>query len=197
MSRRTTHSSISIPAPITTSHTEKRSRPSNKRREYCELARNLVITPTSPSIFAVRNTPQTTHGTSPTQRLMNRRTKTHLPTSGKLVKPKINRRARELIRRRQDLQRKYYNRRDRQLSPLKEGDVHKIKEMEKRTVIRQVGILSYEVESNGSTYTRNRRFLRKSAIKEDSDDYTDQEEPEMAEAEMAVTTTTNTIETII
>ena len=154
------------------------------------------------ALLTVRNTPQTTHETSPAQRLMNRRTKTRLPTSEKLMKPKINHQVPERIRRRQEHQRKYYNRGARELSPLKEGDMVRIqptrcgqKKWKQAIVIRQVGIRSYEVESNGSTYIRNRRFLRRSLIKEDNNNYTDNEEPE--EEETPETTATNAGETII
>ena len=68
------------------------------------------------------------------------------------------------------------------------------KEWKKGRVLRKVGIRSYEVESNGYTYTRNRKFPRKSAI-EDSDDNMD-EEPATPEALIPAATATNTAEPI-
>ena len=65
----------------------------------------------------------------------------------------------------------------------------------KGRVLRKVGIRSYEVENNGYTYIRNRQFLRKSAIIEDSDDDID-EEPAMPEALIPAATATNTTEPI-
>ena len=77
-------------------------------------------------------------------------TKTRLRISEKLLKPKTNRQAAERIRRRQELQTKYYNRGAKELCPLKEEDTVRIqptrsgyKEWKKGRVLRKVGIRSY------------------------------------------------------
>lgn len=156
------------------------------------------------ALLVVRNTPQETHGTSPAQRMFNRRTKTRLPTPEKLMKPKLNRDAAKQIKKAQEQQRKYYNRGARELSPLKEGDKVRIqptrcgqKKWKKGRVVKQVGIRSYQVESNGYTYTRNRRFLRKSTQDEPNDEYSDDDGNEAIEEEPpAASANNNEAETI-
>ena len=69
-----------------------------------------------------RNTPQKGLDTSPAQRVMNRRTKTTMPTSSKLLDPGIVSGVHEKIRRRQSLPQKYYNRGARDLDHLKDGN---------------------------------------------------------------------------
>ena len=122
------------------------------------------------ALLAVRNTPQVVHDTSPAQRLFNRRTNTQLPIVEKLLQPEINDKAKECIQKRQDLQRRYYDRGARDLSPLQEGEMVRIqpvhkgqRKWKKGKVIRQTGVRSYEVESDGRRYKRNRRFLRRSS----------------------------------
>ena len=107
------------------------------------------------ALLTVRNTPPSTHGSSPARRLLNCRTKAWLPISEKLLKLKTSRRAAERIRRRQELLKKYYNRGAKVLRPLKEGDGVRIqptrfgqKAWKKGRVLRKVGIRSYEVKSN-------------------------------------------------
>ena len=63
-----------------------------------------------PALLTLRNTPQQHHETSPEQRLLNRSTKTRLPTKAKLMKPQINKNTAQHIRKAQEMQEKYYNR---------------------------------------------------------------------------------------
>ena len=71
------------------------------------------------ALLAVRNTPQTTHETSPAQRLLNRRTKSTIPVSETLLQPKINKKVDERIRKRQETQKKYHDRGAKELDPEK------------------------------------------------------------------------------
>ncbi len=73
------------------------------------------------ALLALRNTPQQLHETSPAQRILNWRTKTRLPISAKEMEPHINHEAAQCRKKAQARQRKYYNWRARELSPLKEG----------------------------------------------------------------------------
>ena len=106
------------------------------------------------ALLAVRNTPQTTHNTSPAQRMLNRRTKTPLPIGEQLLQPTINPHADECIRERQARQRKYYDHGARHLSPLKDGEAVRLqptqigtKIWKKGKVLRKVGIRSYEANA--------------------------------------------------
>ena len=134
--------------------------------------------------LAVRNTPQTTHNTSPAQRMLNRQTKTPLPIGEQLLQPTINPHADERIRERQARQRKYYDRGARHLSPLNDGEAVRLqptqigtKIWKKGKVLRKVGIRSYEVQCNGNIYTRNRKFLKRSTAESESEDDADNDEP--------------------
>ena len=129
------------------------------------------------ALLVVRNTPQVIHKTSPAQRLFNCRTKTPLPTVEKLLQPAINSKAME------DLQKKKYDKRARELSPLRKGEMVKMqptiegKRIWKRgKVIRKVGIRSYEIESNGRKYTRNGKFLRRLTTATEENGYSTEEE---------------------
>ena len=76
-----------------------------------------------PALLKLRTMPQQHHETSPEQRLLNRRTKTRLPTKAKLMKPQINKNTVQHIRKTQEMQEKYYNRGSKELNPLKNGDI--------------------------------------------------------------------------
>ena len=150
------------------------------------------------ALLAVRNTPQTIHETSPAQRLLNRRTKSTLPVSEKLLQPnyKINKKVDERIRKRQETQKKYHDRGAKELSTFRPGEMVRLqpthgneKKRKRGKILRQVGIRSYEVECKGYTYTRNRKFLRPSRATTFSDDnYSDEEEPDRPGTESAVPT---------
>ena len=148
------------------------------------------------ALLAIRNTPQTIHETSPAQRLLNRRTKSTLPVSEKLLQPKINKKVDERIRKRQETQKKYHDRGAKELSTFRPGEMVRLqpthgneKKWKRGKILRQVGIRSYEVECKGYTYTRNRKFLRPSRATTFSDDnYSDEEEPDRPGTESAVPT---------
>ncbi|KAK3745971.1 hypothetical protein QZH41_004134 [Actinostola sp. cb2023] len=69
-----------------------------------------------------RNTPTEGVNSSLAQRLYGRRTRTLLPTSATLLKPKIPHNVRDKLLVKKELQTKYYNRHTRELPPLTPGD---------------------------------------------------------------------------
>jgi hypothetical protein len=116
-----------------------------------------------------RNTPTQEIGSSPAQRLMNRRTKTLLPTKASLLKPKIvdNDKTMTQLEKAKDRQASYYNIGARDLPPLQERDVVRViprqgeTNWRKATVTGQANIRSYDVlTEDGGQYRRNRRHLR-------------------------------------
>ena len=109
-------------------------------------------------------------GSSPAQRLLGRRCKTQLPTTKELLKPQYVR-AEAAVKKEtrvgQAHQAKHYNKGTRDLSPLEEGDVVRVKpfrlgqkEWGKATVAKRHEERSYEVESANGTYRRNRVDLK-------------------------------------
>ena len=108
---------------------------------------------------------------SPAQRLFSRRTKSLLPMSAELLKPKM---ADEGVTRlklhlRQQQQARYYNSGARDLPPLEEGDSVKIKpwklggkEWQLGSVRKRLDERSYEVQTPCGILRRNRIHLRKS-----------------------------------
>ena len=121
------------------------------------------------ALLAHRNTPTQGVGTSPAQRLMNRRTRTSLPTTSTLLEPRsgCNSEREKLIdgQRRQAL---YYNRNAKDLTPLNEGDTVRMKpfrlgekEWKKAIVTKRLDERSYEVDTGTTSYRRNRAHLRK------------------------------------
>ena len=103
---------------------------------------------------------------SPVQRLIGRRTKTRLPTTTSLLRPEIHDES-EAIKRQKLKQAHYYNQGSKDLQQLKPTQIVRIqpngqhKTWRKAMMTKQVGIRSYEVETEGGTYLRqNRRKLR-------------------------------------
>ena len=81
------------------------------------------------AILDYRNTPTQGMDSSPAQRLMNRRTKTLLPTSGRLLQTRVThpeKHKRNLVKR-QEQQVKYFNDGARDLRDLAEGDTVRMK----------------------------------------------------------------------
>ncbi|XP_063962569.1 uncharacterized protein K02A2.6-like [Lytechinus pictus] len=122
------------------------------------------------SLLAFRNTPTPGMGSSPIQRIMNRRTRTVLPTTKRLLKPEIQKKVGEEMRAAKERQACYYNRGARDLTPLKIGDHVRLKSAggPKKSWMRAV-VVSFAAEprsynvltQDGVTYRRNRRHLRK------------------------------------
>ena len=113
----------------------------------------------------------TRSGSSPEQRLLNRRTRTLLPMPSKLLAPRgeeyLNQDKISLM----DLQHKqakHYNKTTKDLSVLADGDVVRMKpfrqgqkEWEKAVVQRRLDERSYKVDTPQGTYRRNRVHLRR------------------------------------
>lgn len=125
-------------------------------------------------------------GTSPAQRLLGRRCKTQLPTTKELLKPQSVQT--ETVKRktqaRQARQAMYYNKGARDLSPLEEGDVVRMrpfrlgqKVWQKATVTKRHDERSYEVESESGTYRRNRVDLKEQPTPQRSQDLTPAQTP--------------------
>ena len=114
-----------------------------------------------------RNTPSQGLTTSPAQRLMNRRTRTLLPTSSILLKPRVideTTRMQTKVHKQTEL----YNRNAKDLKPLDEGETVRMKPLvqgqkswQKAIVKRRLDERSYVVETQNGIYRRNRVHLRK------------------------------------
>ncbi|XP_063441937.1 uncharacterized protein K02A2.6-like [Mytilus trossulus] len=124
-----------------------------------------------------RNTPTEGFDNSPAEKLMNRKTRTLLPTKESLLKPKVitpNKVQTELTKQKQK-QQFYYNQGTKDLPMLKNGDTVRIqpsnfnKEWKKGTIKQQVNIRSYEVDVGTRTIRRNRRQL-KHTLEEDNNE---------------------------
>lgn len=125
------------------------------------------------ALLDVRNTPTQGVGSSPVQRLMNRRTRTLLPMTSELLKPR-SATATEVDKRRLQLnqakQKTHYDRSAHDLPVLEEGDTVRMRPFvqgsrvwRKAVVNRRLDERSYEVETGDGVYRRNRVQLRKSA----------------------------------
>ena len=116
-----------------------------------------------------RNTPTQGMESSPVQRLMNRRTRTLVPTTATLLQPRVAGRNREIrdLNKRQEQQAKYYNRTAKDLPKLEEGEMVRMKpfRMGKKTWVKamvttRLDERSYIVETpEGKSYRRNRGHL--------------------------------------
>ena len=107
----------------------------------------------------------------PAQRMFGRRTRTLLPTSSSLLKPKVQEDVKEKLIKQKSKQTKYYNRTSKELPPLQSGEIVRVAPKQgdrerkwfKACVEGQVDIRSYEVRTeDGKLYKRNRRHLRQS-----------------------------------
>lgn len=120
------------------------------------------------AILDHRNTPSEGMQSSRAQRLMSRRTRTLLPTSVKLLKPKLAEGVEEEKAKIKAKQAFYYDRNARDLPPLRKGDTVRVKPIKnpkepwlKATVQDQVNLRSYKVVTDdGSTLRRNRKHLK-------------------------------------
>ncbi|XP_022809152.1 uncharacterized protein K02A2.6-like [Stylophora pistillata] len=117
-----------------------------------------------------RNTPTEGLGTSPPQRLFGRRTKTLLPTSGRLLTQPEFHTTSQFIQAQKNKQAFYYNNGTKELQPLEPGSTVRInppkykQQWTQATVHKQVGVRSYQVTTDdGRVHSRNRRHLRLTA----------------------------------
>ncbi|XP_066022566.1 uncharacterized protein [Pocillopora verrucosa] len=122
-------------------------------------------------LLAERNIPSQGIGSSPVQRLMNRRTRTLLPTTGSLLEPRTlsSSHEREKLKDVQKKKARYYNSDVHDLPELNEGDNLRLKpfvlgqkEWKKGVVVERLDERSYEIETaDGSSYRCNRAHLKK------------------------------------
>ena len=122
---------------------------------------------------------------SPAQRLMNRRTRTLLPTMKTVLQPRAPHSERDIqqLNKRQFHQSRYYNQHACDLFSLEEGDVVCMKPFQLWSkewkkgmidIILRLGERSYLVETpNGDTYRRNRYHLRKTKENPDPKEVSD------------------------
>ena len=96
---------------------------------------------------------------SPVQLLYGRRTRTFLPTTNKLLKPKITTHVKKEMTVRKNKQKQYYDRNAKSLSDLEKGDIVRIRpqgrdnEWKKGIVEEKVNIKSYNVKTeDGGIY---------------------------------------------
>ena len=124
------------------------------------------------ALLEYRNTPISDTLGSPVQRLMGRRTKTLLPTTTKLLQPKlINPQAvHKELRERKARQKYYYDRHTAILKPLAVGDTVMMRAKEKWEPAMVIAICqdkprSYIVNTpGGKQYRRNKHHLKPSPI---------------------------------
>ena len=119
-------------------------------------------------LLDIQNTPQEEIDVSPVERMMNRQTRSPLHVSANLLTPQIITGLHEKIKQRQARQQTYYRRGTKNLKPLQEADPVLIQpqtpsdcKCKEARVTRQVEVRSYEVESDGKSYIRNRKHLKK------------------------------------
>ena len=124
------------------------------------------------ALLTQRNIPTEGLKSSPVQRMMNRRTRTLLPTTKKLLEPRNidPEKERKQMEANQAKQARYYDRTAHDLPVLAKGETVRVKPLassdkqwRKARVTRRLGKRSYEVETQGQRYTRNRADLRRSA----------------------------------
>ena len=137
-----------------------------------------------------RNTPSADMESSPVQRLFGRRTKTLLPTAGKLLKPRVVEDVEPKLRERKMKQAFYFNKGAKELEDLSPGDTVRMKpadnkkEWRKARVIEKVEPRSYIIDAGGHQYRRNRRHLVKT---QESVDKPVESEAESSESSVSTT----------
>lgn len=127
------------------------------------------------AILDFRNTPTEGYSTSPAQRMLNRRTRTLLPMSNRLLRAEIPSGVQQSQKVNQAKQAFYYDRNKKELQPLVDGDVVRVrprvsdKKFVKAKVEKQVDVRSYNVRTeDGRMFRRNRKDLHKTAEEYDN-----------------------------
>ena len=103
-----------------------------------------------------RNTPTEGFDSSPAQRFFGRRTRSQLPTTETLLKPKIVKNVPEIQLRKLEKQAKYYNKSSKDLKRLSAGEIIRLqpdpgqKVWRKGKVIKEVLPRRYKIHINGT-----------------------------------------------
>ena len=118
------------------------------------------------AILEWRNIPNEKLKTSPSQRLMSRRTQTKLPLAKSLLRPETEKRVPEKILQKRVQSKQYYDRVSRPLPDLSPSETVRVKVFVKNKfrslskIVRQVAPRSFLVNVQGQIYRRNRSFIR-------------------------------------
>ena len=121
------------------------------------------------ALLEYRNTPSQGMESSPVVRLMNKRTRTQVPTLSRLIKPVVDHNVHDKLLTNEERQAINYKKGAKDLAELKSGDTVRLmpprsltRESVKARMDKSVGTRSYEVVTeDGARYRRNRRRLRK------------------------------------
>jgi hypothetical protein len=152
-------------------HSQSNGKAESAVKEAKKILKKCSISGEDPllALLEHRNTPTVDLDLSPCQRLFNRRARTRIPVSRKLLDPTIidPKTVRDRLRSRIESQQHYYDRGSRALKPLQEGDMVWIQPLggqkeqwEKGQVLRQTNDRSYEVKTQQGMLRRNRIHLR-------------------------------------
>ncbi|KAL9979645.1 hypothetical protein ACROYT_G017335 [Oculina patagonica] len=163
------------------------------------------------ALLSYRNTPLEGVNLSPAQMLMGRRLRTPIPVTEDMLKPQLYDPEEVLpkLKERQRKQKMHHDKTAKELPPLKEGEVVRVKEGRKWNPARVTQVLpsprSYKVETENGEYRRNRRHLLKTGESQTQDVTTDDDltetgsestsvaaTPEHPETQPVVTPTTTT-----
>jgi len=121
------------------------------------------------ALLNIRNTP-TSDQPSSAQRLMNRRTRTLLPMTDRLLEPALRTDTKSKLQHAKYQQAAYYNRNAKDLVVLEEGSVVRMKPYspnvtwKKGVITKRLDERSYQVDTYSGTYRRNRSHLRKTNV---------------------------------
>ncbi|XP_014669551.1 PREDICTED: uncharacterized protein LOC106810640 [Priapulus caudatus] len=126
------------------------------------------------ALLEIRNTPTQGMGSSPMQRLNNRRARTLLPMTPNLLKPRVINveTERDQMQQLKNRQTKYYNRNAKDLPAMEEGDTVRMKpfakgqrERKKGVVVARLDEMSYTVDTPDGSYRRNRADIKRTMEK--------------------------------
>jgi len=123
------------------------------------------------AILEWRNTPTDGVGSSPVQRLMSRRTRTRLPTSSTLLQPSVTSGVQDRLIQKRQVAKKYYDRGTKSLPQLVIGEQVRVRPPPEESrnkwtsgvCLGPVGPRSYEIQTQGAIYRRNRQMIRQSS----------------------------------
>ena len=111
-----------------------------------------------------RNTPTETLNSSPVQRLFGRRTKTPLPTSNQLLKPKLLEEVSQKLKLQKAKESLYYNKGAKELEELRPGDIVRLQPSTSQTGKKkdwtQARVKGKVDIKDGRVFRRNRGHLR-------------------------------------